>query len=326
MLSFRARVARATFGGAVRVIRTVRERGTGPITAEAPVEAFEDGALEVRRVLELLTRGNPLVLGTARPEPAPGAPVPSWWFRPDGDTEGRIVLYLHGGAYIAGSHGTHRGLAATFARHAEAEVLLPEYRLAPEHRFPAAIDDALATWRWLVEEHGADPARCAFVGDSAGGGLALALAVAARDAGLPMPGGIACMSPWTDLTGSGGSVLDNDQHDIWLDGPLIAPGGRLYAPEHPDHPLASPLFADLHGLPAMLLHVGTHEVLLDDARQMVARARAHGVDASIGEFDGMWHVFQAIPGVPEARRSLRELGAFVRRVTTPFDPAARPAA
>lgn len=318
MTSLRARVARTTFGGVVRAIRTAREHQTGPITAEAPVEAFEDGALEVRRTLELLTRGNPIVSPSARSREAEGAPVPTWWFdRDDHETDGRTILYLHGGAYVAGSHGTHRGLAAALSRIASADVLLPEYRLAPEHRFPAAVEDALATWRWLVEEHGADPARCAFAGDSAGGGLAIALAVAARDEGLPLPAGIACMSPWTDLTGSSRSVLDNDEHDIWLDGWLIAPAGRLYAPDEPDHPLASPLFADLRGLPPMLLHVGSHEVLLDDARELVARARAVGVDASVGVFEGMWHVFQAIPGVPEGKRSLRELGAFIRRVTTP---------
>lgn len=314
MISVRARVARATFGGLVRRLRAYRERETGPITADAPPELFEQGALEVRESLDLLTRNTILPLGVQE-SPAAGTPVPAWWFDGDGQTEGRIVLYLHGGAYVAGSHATHRGLAAAFVKHARARVLVPDYRLAPEHRFPAAVDDALATYRWLLDQDGVTADRVAFAGDSAGGGLAIALAVAVRDAGLPLPAGLACMSPWVDLTGTGASVVDNDHRDIWLDGGLIAPAGRMYAPDDAAHPLASPLFADLHGLPPMLVHVGTHEVLLDDARRIVARARMHGVEASVGEFDGLWHVFQAVPGIPEGTRSLRELGAFVRRVT-----------
>lgn len=321
MLSLRARIARATFGALVRGMRHYQERDSWPTTADFPVEAFEEGALGVRKSLELLAASNVLPTGTDEVA-AQAAPVPSWWFTTGRPTEGRVVLYLHGGAYVGGSHGTHRGLAASFARVGHARVLVPEYRLAPEHRFPAAVDDALATYRWLLEDEGVDPARVAFAGDSAGGGLAVALAVAARDRGLPLPAGIACMSPWVDLTGTGASVVTNDHNDIWLDGDLIAPGGRMYAPEDPAHPLVSPLFADLTGLPPMLVHVGTHEILLDDARRLVQRARSQGVDASLGEFDGLWHVFQAIPGLPEGRASLQELGAFVRRVTTPVAHAA----
>lgn len=314
MLSLRARVARATFGGLVRQLRAYRERDTGPIAGDAPAELLEEGAREVRTTLELLTRVR-VVPGAADEAAARGAPVPATWFTGEHPTD-RTVLYLHGGGYVAGSSATHRGLASAFVRSGHARLLLPDYRLAPEHRFPAAVDDALATYRWLLEDEGADPARVAFAGDSAGGGLAVALAVAVRDAGLPLPAGLALLSPWVDLTGSGASVVTNDHRDIWLDGSLIAPAGRLYAPDDPAHPLASPLFADLTGLPPMLVHVGTHEVLLDDARRLVTRARQHGVDASVGEFDGLWHVFQAIPGLPEGTRSLRELGAFVRRVTS----------
>lgn len=316
MLSVRARIARTTFGAVVHALRQYRERDYGPITPDSPIEVFEEGAMEVRESLELLTSSNVLPLGVDD-EVATGAPVPSWWFVPGRPTDGRVVLYLHGGAYVAGSHGTHRGLAASFARVGHARVLLPEYRLAPEDRFPAAVDDALASYRWLLEHEDVDPARIAVAGDSAGGGLAVALTVAARDDGLPLPAGIAVMSPWVDLTASGASVVTNDHNDIWLDGTLIGPAARLYAGDDVAHPLASPLFADLTGLPPMLVHVGTHEVLLDDARRLVHRARQHGVDASLGEFDGLWHVFQAIPGLPETRASLRELGAFVRRVTTP---------
>lgn len=314
MVSLRARVARATFGAVVRQLRRYRERDTGPVTVDSPAAHFERGALQVRESLELLTRANVLPTGVDE-APADGAPVPAWWFASKRASTGRVVLYLHGGAYVAGSHGTHRGLAAAFVHSARARVLVPDYRLAPEHPFPAALDDALATYRWLLQDQAVDPAHIAFAGDSAGGGLAVALAVAARDAALPVPAGLALLSPWVDLTGSGGSIVDNAERDIWLDGGLIAPAGRLYAPDDAASPLVSPLFADLHGLPPMLVHVGTHEVLLDDARRLVARAREHDVEASVGEFDGLWHVFQAVPGIPEGTRSLRELGAFVRRVT-----------
>ncbi len=314
MPSLRAVIARETFGTAVSLLRRIRERDTGPITGESPVELFEEQALEVRETLELMTRGSRRAAGVDE-EQARGTPVPSWWFLPSRETDGRVVLYLHGGAYVAGSHVSHRGLASAFARVSGARVLLPEYRLAPEHRFPAALDDAVATYRWLITEQRVDPNAIVIAGDSAGGGLVVSTALALKGEGLPQPAGLVCMSPWTDLTASGDTILSNDGHDIWLDGGLIAPAGRMYAVDQVDNPLASPLFGDLSGLPPMLVHVGGHEVLEDDARRLVARAREAGVDASLGVFAGMWHVFQAIPGIPEGRRSLRECGGFVRRVT-----------
>lgn len=317
MQSLRARAARRAFAASMGVIRAYRNRrlGIGEMTPDAVADLFEDGALEIRKVFEQLTALSRTVVGVTEHELAT-TPVRSWWFEPDRPTQDRTVLYLHGGAYVAGSHGTHRVLASAVARVAGADVLLPEYRLAPEHLFPAAVEDAVATYRWLLDE-GVDPSLTVVAGDSAGGGLAVATVVAARDEGLPLPAGLACMSPWVDLTGSGDTVVDNDELDLWLDGPLIAVGGAKYAPEDPTHPYASPLFADLTGLPPMLVHVGTHEVLLDDARRLVAAARAAGVDASLGEFDGMWHVFQAFLGLPETTRSLREIGGFIRRVTDP---------
>jgi acetyl esterase/lipase len=246
--------------------------------------------------------------------PADG-PVPGLWVAGDRAVEGRTVLFLHGGAYLGGSPATHRGLATAFARTGRAAVLLPDYRLAPEHRYPAAIEDALATYRWLLTAGGQDPAKLVVAGDSAGGGLALALAVAARDEGLPQPAGLALLSPWADLTASGASVAEVGDADPWLDHTTLEPAGRMYAGDDVAHPWASPVFADFTGLAPMLVHVGSDEVLLDDASRVVARARAAGVDASLGVFEGLFHVFQAFSYLPEARQSLRELGAFVRRVT-----------
>ncbi len=315
MASLRARLAGRAFAATVAALRRVRERryGVDAVSAEVAAELFEEGALEVRRTMQRVTALSRTVAGVDERRAA-GAPVPTWRFEPHRDTAGRTVLYLHGGAYVAGSHVTHRVLASAIARTGGTAVVLPEYRLAPESTFPAPVDDALATYRWLLAS-GADPTRLVLAGDSAGGGLAVATAVAVRDAGLPAPAGIVGLSPWVDLTGSGESITANDHVDPWLDGHLVAVAGAKYAPEDPTHPLASPLFADLRGLPPMLVHVGTHEVLLDDARRLVARARAAGVPAELGEFEGMWHVFQAIPGLPETTRSLREVGAWIRRVT-----------
>lgn len=314
MASLRARLLERALRGGIGALRRYRERrlGVGPITADIAAEVFEEGALEVREVMERVTALSRTAFGVRERQLA-ATPVPTWWLEPDRPTDRRTVLYLHGGAYVAGSHATHRALASAIARMAAADVVLPEYRLAPEHRFPAPVEDALATLRWLIEVRGIPADHVVAAGDSAGGGLAVATALAARDVGLPRLAGLALLSPWVDLTGSGESITANNGIDPWLDGPLVAVGGSAYAPEDPTHPYASPLFADLAGLPPMLVHVGTHEVLLDDSRRLVERAREAGVPASLGTFDGMWHVFQAFPGLPETWASLREIAGFVRR-------------
>jgi monoterpene epsilon-lactone hydrolase len=228
----------------------------------------------------------------------------------------RVILHLHGGAYCLGSPETHRGLAAALSRTARAAVLLPAYRLAPEHRHPAALEDVLATYRWLTDERGVDPGRIVVTGDSAGGGLGALLLVRLRDEGRPLPAAYVGVSPWTDLAATGSSLTDLDGIDPWLSAALVMPAARSYAGDIPlDDPRVSPLYADLRGLPPMLVHVGTDEILFDDAARFVERAREAGVDASLGRFEGMWHVFHIFPGLPEGRAALRELGGFVRRHT-----------
>lgn len=317
--SLRARATARAFAGAMESLRRWRERQLGvdfdDITPENAAGLYEEGALQVREVLDRATALSRPVVGVTERR-IEGAPVPTWLFTPSEATDGRTVLHLHGGGYVAGSHATHRLLASRIARLADASVVVPDYRLAPEHRHPAALEDSLATLRWLVEDLGVDPARTVVSGDSAGGGLAAATLLAARDRDLPAVAGYVGLSPWVDLTGSGDSITVNHDLDIWLDGRLVAVGGTAYAPDDPTDPYASPLFGDLRGLPPMLVHVGTHEVLLDDSRRFVERARAAGVAASLGEFEGMWHVFQVFQGLPESSRSLREIGGFVRRVTS----------
>ncbi len=240
------------------------------------------------------------------------APVPGEWVRPVQDRgDGPVVLHLHGGAYTLCSPATHRGMARALARGSRGVAFLPDYRLAPEHPFPAAVDDAVATYRWLLDEVGVDPARIAVTGDSAGGGLALALLVRARDEGLPMP---ACYAV----------ALDRPHRRQPVDRGEQRPGQDVRGGAHADRRAARRAVrrghlrpagvAGLTGLPPMLVHVGEHELIRDDGLRLVERARAHGVDASAGTFAGMWHVFQVIP-LPESRRSLREVGGFVRRHT-----------
>lgn len=310
--SLRARVARRVLH---RTVTTLRARSGGLPDPDGPAEAIDAYGLAVRDELERLGSRLPVSRGTTIRACDVGVPG-EWVEVPDAADSLRVVLHLHGGAYVMGSPRTHRGLAAALSRACRAPVVVPDYRLAPEHPFPAAVDDAVAVWHWLTEVQGVDPARIAVTGDSAGGGLGLALMVRLRDEGHALPACYAGMSPWTDLAGTGASMVTHDGLDPWLTAALVAPAGRRYAGEAPlDHPWVSPLYADLTGLPPLLLHVGEREILLDDARRLVDRARAAGVDASVGVFPGMWHVFHVFPGLPEARRAVAEIGGFVRRHT-----------
>lgn len=245
------------------------------------------------------------------------APVPGEWVRPEGGRDsGRIVMHVHGGAYVLCSPATHRSMTRALARGTRGVSWVPRYRLAPEHVYPAALEDVVASYRWLVDTVGVDPARIAVSGDSAGGGLALAMLLRLRDEGTPLPACYVGLSPWTDLTAASPSVVENNGRDVIFGAVPDGLAGRLGQLYHEDtaDPMVSPVYADLHGLPPMLVHVGADELIRDDGLRLVERARAHGVSASAGQFAGMWHVFQAFP-VPESRRSFREIGGFVRRHT-----------
>lgn len=341
MPSLRSRILRR---GLVAAITVLRRAGAGSPDPEGPVEELEAYALRLRAQMEALGNQLPPSRGS-HAVTAQRSPVPSLWVASErvvGDLaaahgvpverivgEGasdpellaraeRITLHAHGGAYCMGSPVTHRGLGGALTRTTHGAVLLPDYRLAPEDPFPAALDDVVATYRWLVDDLGVDPGRLAVSGDSAGGGLAAALLVRLRDEGRPLPACFVGMSPWVDLAATGGSMSELASVDPWLTAGLVLPAGRAYAGDTPlDHPHVSPLYADLRGLPPMLVHVGSDEILLDDAIRLVERASAAGVDASLGRFDGLWHVFQAFPGMPESRDSLREIGGFIRRHTAP---------
>ena len=231
-----------------------------------------------------------------------------------GVQDGRAILYLHGGGYVIGSLNTHRALAGEVSRAAQAPVLLIDYRLAPEHPFPAAVDDGVAAYRWLLDQ-GFAPEHTAIAGDSAGGGLTMAVLLAARDQGLPMPGAGVCISPWVDMTCSNDSYTTRADADPMVGSAGITQMAAMYLNDtEPTNPLASPNFADLSGLPPLLIHVGTDEVLHDDSVALDARATAAGVDSTLEVWDGMIHVWHAFyPMLPEGKEGIERVGDFLRR-------------
>lgn len=238
---------------------------------------------------------------------------PAEWIDPVGGSTDRVLLYLHGGGYCIGSINTHRSLAARLALASQARVVTIDYRLAPEDPFPAALDDATGAYRSLVGE-GFSPSRIAIGGDSAGGGLTLATLVALRDAGDPLPATAVMMSPWTDLTNSSSTFATRAEVD-----PMVTHDGlELMAEAYLNgrgatEALPSPHFADLHGLPPLLVQVGDAEVLLDDSLALRDRAVAAGVDVSLDVWDDMIHVFQAFPPelLPEADESIALIGRWL---------------
>lgn len=237
--------------------------------------------------------------------------VPADWVSVPESEPDRVILYLHGGAYVMGSRNTHRNLAGRLARAAQARVMLPAYRLAPEHPFPAAVDDAVACWRWLLEQ-GVAPDRSAIAGDSAGGGLALGTLLALKDAGTALPACGVGLSPWTDLEGTGPTAREGAVDDPMLSAAGLRDNGRDYAAHDLRHPYAAPLHGDLAGLPPLLLQVVTREVLLSDSTRFAERAVMAGTSVTLEVEDGLIHVWQMFPDLPEAHAAVARIGGFVR--------------
>lgn len=240
------------------------------------------------------------------------------WIRTRAESD-RVIFYLHGGGYVAGSPATHRGFTMALARKTGAQVFALDYRLAPEHRFPAAVEDAVAAYNWMLGL-GVQPNQLVIGGDSAGGGLTLATLLTLRDQGREAPAAAFCFSPWTDLAGTGESLKTNDIKDAMFFGRNVADLGRVYAGTTSlDHPLVSPMYADLRGLPPLRIYVSECEILLDDSVRLAERARKYGVDVDLRIWKDMvhvWPVFVAF-GLPEARRVLDELAEFIQNAATP---------
>jgi epsilon-lactone hydrolase len=225
----------------------------------------------------------------------------------------RVFLLLHGGGYNAGSPRTHRKLAAHLSRAAHMRVLTPDYRLAPEHPFPAAVKDALTAYGWLLKQ-GISAKNIVVGGDSAGGGLAMSMLLALREAGAEMPLAAVLMSPWADLTTSMPSYRSNRKYDACVTLEDLRQAALWYAGERdPADPMLSPVFADLSGLPPMLIHAAADEVMVDDARALAERAGRAGVEATLKVYDGVWHAFHgAGMEIPESRQAIDEIGTYLR--------------
>jgi acetyl esterase/lipase len=234
------------------------------------------------------------------------------WLRAPGAQAERAILYLHGGGYVMGSPNTHRSLGGEVSRAAQAGVLMLDYRLGPEEPFPAAVEDGVAAYQWLLE-HGFTPKNLAITGDSAGGGLAAATLVSARDHKLALPAAAVCISPWSDMTCSNESYQTRAEADPMI-GPDIGKMVELYLQgKDVKDPYASPNFADLRSLPPLLIHVGRDEVLLDDAIKLDQKARADGVDSTLEIWEDMIHVWHAFhPMLPEGRDGIVRVGEFLR--------------
>jgi acetyl esterase/lipase len=271
---------------------------------------------ELRAGFEILSKsyGPPAEVAF---EAADADGVPVEWTLPPGVGKATVLLYFHGGGYCISSIASHRGLVARLALAAGVQALSVGYRLAPEHRFPAAVEDALTAYRWLRRRLGAQ-SKIVVAGDSAGGGLTLALLVALRDAGDALPTAAVCMSPSTDLAKEGASMITRAA----LDPMVQLKSSTMYAQHYlgpdgdPKNPLASPLYADLKGLPPILILVGTSEVLFDDSTRLAERAKKAGVDARLEVWEEMIHIWPYFaPTLPEANQAIEQMAAYIRERT-----------
>jgi monoterpene epsilon-lactone hydrolase len=274
--------------------------------------------LQERRV-SFVPAGRPHPLPadvTVTPVTAGG--VPAYWLTAPGVDESRVLLFLHGGGYELGSLRSHGELASRLGRASGMRVLFPEYRLAPEAPFPAAIDDVAAVWQWLRVDQQVSPGSIAVAGDSAGGGLAVALLVAVRNAAEALPAAAVLMSPTVDLTSSGISMVERaDQDPISTPAMLRQFAADYLAGADPRTPLASPLFSALDGLPPLLVLTGTADVLLSDAQRLARAAAGAGVDVTFEQGDGLPHAYPIMQGTPEAVQATDQIGAFLRGRVVP---------
>jgi len=235
------------------------------------------------------------------------------WIAPSNTAKDRVILYFHGGGYATGSCKAHRGIVAKFVNGSGIAALVFDYRLAPEHPFPAALDDSLAAYRWLLDQ-GIAPAHIVFVGDSAGGGLGLAALLALKDKNIPLPKAAVALSPWTDVKNTGESWQTNAKVDTlsWKESQVVF--SKYYAGDNdPGLPWISPLYGDLRGLPPILIYVGGDETLLSDSTRFAEKAKEAGVDVTLRVGEGLFHCYPACsPLFPEAKQAMEEICTFIQ--------------
>ena len=294
MISFRA-----------RIIRFVSKQLFRRLTPDSNVKA-------VRRLFEKAQAGKHVAKGVAMRH-ATIEGVACEWLIPEGCEDAPILYYLHGGAYMMGSPATHRQMLSFIAREAGVRALLPDYALAPENPFPAGLHDCLAVYHGLLAA-GANARHILVGGDSAGGGMTMAMLVSLRDAGDDLPAATILLSPWLDLSASGESMKTRKAKDPWFRPDFMQKIARKYAPEGDlDYPLVSPVFADATGLPETLIQVGDHEILLSDSTRLSDNISAAGGKVTLQVWPEMWHVFQFfVKLMPESRRAIDDIAKFIR--------------
>jgi acetyl esterase/lipase len=235
------------------------------------------------------------------------------WIRPSGADKAKVLLHIHGGGYVTGSIASYLRMCILMAQTLKINVLLPAYRLAPEYPFPAAVDDTLKIYRWLLSQ-GYQSKNILISGDSAGGGLCVATVIALRDQGESLPAAVICLSPWADLTMQGQSHVTKSKSESMLNAETLREWALAYTnKENLGNPLVSPIFADFHDFPPLLIQVSGDEVLLDDAIALAEKAKSAGVNVSLKIWDGMWHVWQIVgDAIPESKMAFEEVDQFVR--------------
>ena len=267
-----------------------------------------------RKIQENFNRRTAIIPKNIDFKPVDMGNLPGIWVSSSEAAKDRLILYFHGGAYCACSVVTHREFAARMVKTTKVSLLLVDYRLAPENPYPAAVEDAIQSYQWLLEQ-GYPANKIIIAGDSAGGGLALATLISLREREEALPAGVFCFSPWTDLTMSGESVAQNADLELMCKPGFLRNSARTYAPEMDfSDPLLSPLFANLKGLPPLLIIAGSEETLLDDSVRFAAKAQAAGVDVKLKVWPGLFHIFPIVGYLPETKEAMAMIGEFVQRL------------
>ena len=289
-------------------VRAYQEAAIGSASAVPTLEDMRAGADVVMEVV------GTMPVGVAIEEACVGG-LSGLWFKPQGAERDAVIMYLHGGGYVLQSANSHRKLTAHLALQSKCNVLSVNYRLAPEHPHPAAVTDAMVAYKWLLD-NGYAASKIAISGDSAGGGLSLALLLAAKRDGIPQPAGAAVFSPWVDLVGTGESMDTNAGADLMVNRHALGLMASMFlAGGSPEDPLAAPLYGDFAGVAPLFIQVGGDETLLDDSTRIAAKASQAGVPVSLEIFPEMQHVFQAGVGmIPEATEAVAKAGHWLREL------------
>jgi monoterpene epsilon-lactone hydrolase len=299
-----------------RAVRFITKQMFKKLSADDDVEPM-------RELMENLAKRSSPASGT-HIRHAKIAGVECDWVVPKDCDESRVLLYLHGGAYVMGSSKTHRTLVSHIAKQAGVRAILPNYRLAPEDPFPAGLKDCVAVYRQLLSS-GISPENLVIGGDSAGGGMVMATLLSLRDANDPMPAAACLLSPWLDLAGEGESMRTRESPDPWFrpeEMPKVV--ARYCLQDQIRDPLVSPIYGDVQGLPPILIQVGDHEVLLSDSTRMAEKINDAGGQVTLQIWPEMWHVFQYFVGkMPESRRAIHQIGAFLRANLEVAEPSTK---